>query len=91
MKTELIATKIAIFKGKEIRKTIYKNKWWFSVIDIIEALVGTERPRKYWNDLKKKLADEGYLEMSENIGQLKLLANDGKKSTIDCDYAEKTK
>ena len=49
------------------------------MIDIIEVLTGTERPRKYWNDLKKKLADEGYFEVSEKIGQLKLLANDSKK------------
>ncbi|MDA2936534.1 Bro-N domain-containing protein [Patescibacteria group bacterium AH-259-L05] len=81
-------TKIAIFKGKKIRKTIYKNEWWFSIIDIIEALTGTERPRKYWNDLKKKLADEGYFEVSENIGQLKLLANDGKKYLTDCANTE---
>ena len=33
------STKIAIFKGKEIRKTIHNDEWWFSVIDVIEALV----------------------------------------------------
>jgi len=48
-------TRIAIFKGKKIRKTIHKNEWWFSVIDVIETLTETERPRKYWNDLKIKL------------------------------------
>ena len=48
-------TKIAIFKGKQVRKTIHNNEWYFSVVDIIEALTGTDRPRKYWNDLKKKL------------------------------------
>ena len=83
-----MTTKIAIFKGKKVRKTIYKNEWWFSVIDIIEVLTGTERPRKYWNDLKKKLVDEGYFEVSENIGQLKLLANDGKKYLTDCANTE---
>jgi len=79
MKKEIATTKIAIFKGKKIRKIIYNNEWWFSVIDIIEVLTGTARPRKYWNDLKKKLINEGYNELSENIGQLKLLSNDGKK------------
>ena len=58
-------TKIAIFRNRKIRKTIYKNEWWFSVIDVIEALTGTERPRKYWNDLKKKLIQEGYIEVYE--------------------------
>ena len=46
-------TKIAVFKGKKVRKIIHSNEWWFSVIDVIEALTNTERPRKYWNDLKK--------------------------------------
>lgn len=64
------STKIAIFKGREIRKTIYRNEWWFSIIDIIQALTQTERPRKYWNDLKRKLKIEGYYEVSDNIGQL---------------------
>jgi prophage antirepressor-like protein len=76
------AEKIAVFRKpaatvcqhgeKEIRKTVHKNEWWFSITDIIEALTGNERPHKYWNDLKKKLMKEGYSEMSEKIGQLKL-------------------
>jgi len=81
-------TKIAVFKGRKMRKTIYNNEWWFSVIDIVEALTGTERPRKYWGDLKKKIIDEGYFEVSENIGQLKLLANDGKQYLTDCANTE---
>ncbi len=32
-----ITTKIAVFKGKKVRKTIYNNEWWFSVNDVIEA------------------------------------------------------
>jgi len=63
-------TKIAIFKGQKVRKTIYKNEWWFSVIDVIGVLTGTQRPRKYWNDLKKKIKKEGYNELSDFIGQL---------------------
>ena len=88
MNKKIPTTKIAIFQKKEIRKTIYKNEQWFSVIDIIEALTGTKRPRKYWNDLKKKLTDEGYFEMSENIGQLRLIATDGKKYLTDCTNTE---
>jgi len=65
-------TKIAIFRGRKVRRAIHKNEWWFSVIDVVEALTETERPRKYWNDLKKKLKEEGYVEVSEKIGQLKL-------------------
>jgi len=70
MTKEIVTTKIAVFQKTEIRKIIHKNEWWFSVVDVIEALTGTDRPRKYWNDLKKKLIKEGYSEVSENIGQL---------------------
>lgn len=83
-----LTTKIAIFQKKGIRKTIHKNEWWFSVTDVIEALTGTDRPRKYWNDLKKKLAREGYSEVSENIGQLKVAAADGKMRETDCANTE---
>lgn len=88
MNKEDNTTKIAIFQKKEIRKTIYKNEWWFSVIDIIEALTGTDRPRKYWSDLKKKLVKEGFFEVSEKIGQLKLVAPDGKMRETDCANTE---
>lgn len=81
-------TRIALFKGKKIRKTIYNNEWWFSVIDIIEVLVGGERPRKYWSDLKRKLVSEGYIEVSERIGQLKMMAPDGKMRETDCANTE---
>jgi DNA-damage-inducible protein D len=86
--TKEIITKIAIFQKKEVRKVIHKNEWWFSIIDIIEVLTGTARPRKYWNDLKKKLENEGYFEVSENIGQLKIMAPDGKKRETDCANTE---
>jgi len=81
-------TNIAVFRGKEIRKLIHKNEWWFSIIDVVEALAGTERPRKYWNDLKKKLSEEGYDELSEKIGQLKMLSSDGKRYETDCANTE---
>jgi len=77
-------SKIALFKGKQIRRTIHKNEWWFSIVDIVEALVGNNRPRKYWSDLKVNLKKEGYSEVSEKIGQLKLKAPDGKMRETDC-------
>jgi prophage antirepressor-like protein len=46
-------TKLAVFEGKRIRKILHEGEWWFSIIDVIETLVGGDRPRKYWNDLKK--------------------------------------
>ncbi|MEK7577619.1 MAG: hypothetical protein AAB492_03345 [Patescibacteria group bacterium] len=74
------STKIAIFKGKEIRKMIYRNEWWFSVVDIAQVL--TDQPedyaaRKYWNKLAQRLRDEGS-EVVTNCHRLKLIAPDGK-------------
>ena len=53
------------------------EKWYFSIIDVIEILTGTDRGRKYWNDLKRKLQKEGS-ELSDKIGQLKMQSKDGK-------------
>jgi DNA-damage-inducible protein D len=88
MTQKIVTTKIAVFQKKEIRKVIHKNEWWFSIIDVIEVLSGTDRPRKYWSDLKRKLMSEGYNELSEKIGQLKLPASDGKKYLTDCANTE---
>ena len=81
-------THLAIFRGKHIRRTIHQNEWWFSVIDVVAVLTGTDRPRKYWNDLKMKLNEEGYVEVSEKIGQLKLRSSDGKMYKTDCANTE---
>lgn len=59
-----------------------EEKWYFSVVDIISVLTGTDRPRKYWNDLKNKLEQEGS-ELSDKIGQLKMTALDGKSRETD--------
>jgi hypothetical protein len=70
---------IQIFEDKQVR-TVWdpeQEKWYFSIIDVIEILTGTDRPRKYGSDLKSKLKKEGS-QLSEKIGQLKLLSSDGK-------------
>lgn len=80
--------KIAIFQEKQVRRAWYNEQWYFSIIDVIEILVETDRPRKYWADLKKKLTAEGYKETSEKIGQLKMVAADGKNRLTDCANTE---
>jgi len=64
---------IKIFESKQIRSmwVTEEEKWYFSIIDVIELLTGTDRPRKYWSDLKAKLVKEGS-ELSEKIGQLRI-------------------
>ena len=51
----------------------------FSIVDVIAILTGTENPRRYWSDLKRKLKKEGAVELYEKIVQLKMLSSDGKK------------
>jgi DNA-damage-inducible protein D len=82
------ANKMAVFHGKAIRKIMHDGEWWFSIIDVVDVLTGSERPRKYWNDLKKKLKTEGYVELSEKIGQLKIRSSDGKFYETDCANTE---
>jgi BRO family, N-terminal domain len=80
---------IKIFEEKNIR-TLWdseQEKWYFSIIDTIEILTGTDRPRKYWSDLKAKLKKEGSL-LSEKIGQLKMQSADGKFYLTDVSDTE---
>ncbi|MGZ9677224.1 hypothetical protein [Flavobacterium sp. GNP001] len=51
---------IKLFEAKKVRSHYDAEKeiWYFSVIDVIQILTGTDRPRKYWSDLKKKLVKE---------------------------------
>jgi hypothetical protein len=79
-------TSIKLFDSKKIRVhwDNESEKWYFSVIDIIETLTKSNNPRRYWSDLKRKLTKEGLNQLYEIIVQLKLEASDGKKYTTDC-------
>lgn len=75
---------IQLFEEKNVR-TIWdseQEKWFISIIDVIEVLTETDRSRKYWSDLKSKLKKEGS-GLSENIGHLKMQAPDGKMRLTD--------
>jgi len=75
---------IKVFEDKQVRSVWDedKEKWYFSIIDVIEILTESPRPRKYWNALKTKLNAEGS-QLSHNVGQLKIEASDGKKYMTD--------
>lgn len=77
-------TNLKIFEQKQVRTHWDEENeiWYISIIDVIEVLTGTDRPRKYWSDLKAKLKKEGS-ELSEKIGQLKMTAPDGKMQLTD--------
>ena len=73
------------FFEKKIIRTAWneqEEEWYFSIVDVVGVLTESERPRKYWSDLKKKLQQEG-CEVSEKIGHLKMLSADGKMRLTD--------
>jgi hypothetical protein len=75
---------IKLFESVNVRSqwNVEEEKWYFSVIDVVQILTESERPRKYWSDLKAKLSKEGS-EVSEKIGQLKMRSYDGKERETD--------
>lgn len=77
-------TRIAIFKKKEIRKTLHNGEWWFSVIDIVEALTESTNARDYWYQMKTRVSAEEGIQLSTICRQLKLRAPDGKMRETDC-------
>ncbi len=76
---------IKIFEQKQVRThwDEQQEKWYFSVIDVIDILTESSVPKRYWSDLKKKLTKEGS-QLYEKIVQLKFEAADGKKYATDC-------
>ena len=75
---------IQLFEDQPIRAAWdeEKEEWFFSVVDVCQVLSGTDNPRRYWSDLKRKLKAEGS-ELYEKIVQLKMKASDGKKRMTD--------
>ena len=79
------------FDGQSIRRVYDEatDTWWFSVTDVVQVLTDSNNARRYWSDLKRKLAQEADSEQPyEKIVQLKLTAPDGKQRETDCATAE---
>lgn len=75
------------FDGQDIRRVYDEvtDSWWFSVIDVVQVLTDSSNARRYWSDLKRKLAQEAGSEQPyEEIVQLKLPGADGKQRLTDC-------
>ena len=74
---------VSNLRCKGIRRVWQDDEWYFSVIDIVEAITDSTIPKRYWSDLKIKQKDEGF-EPYEKIVQLKLPAEDDKLRMTDC-------
>jgi len=77
-------TQIILFKNKKVRRVFHNGEWWFSIVDVIEALTESDRPSVYWTAMKARVQNEGKFELSTICRQLKLLAPDGKMRETDC-------
>lgn len=75
---------IKLFQNQRVRVEWDKDqeKWYFSIVDVIEILTQSVNPRKYWSVLKTRLKKEGS-EVATNCSRLKLLASDGKMRLTD--------
>ena len=75
---------IKVFEEKKVR-TLWDSEteeWYFSIVDVVAVLTDSENPRRYWSNLKRKLAKEGS-QLYEGIVQLKMLSSDGKYYKTD--------
>ena len=82
--------KIQLFENQSIRTAWNEEQeeWYFSIVDVIHVLTGSENPRRYWSDLKRKLKAEGANQLYENIVQLKMVSSDGKSYKTDAATTE---
>ncbi len=77
---------LIVFEGTKIRRTWHDSQWYFSVVDVVEALTDSPTPRQYWGKIKDREFKQ--LELSPIWVQLKLLSSDGKKYDTDCANTE---
>ena len=68
--------KIAVFKGRGVRRVLLEGKWWFSVVDVVSVLTDSDNPRDYWYKMKIREKDEADVQLSTICRQFKLTAPD---------------
>jgi len=76
---------VQLFEDKKIRTAWdeEQEEWYFSVVDVCEVLAGSDNPRRYWSDLKRKIKKEGSNQLYEEIVQLRMKSKDGKYYKTD--------
>jgi len=82
-----VANQLVVFKQKSIRRTLHNNEWFFSVVDVCQALTESPDAGAYWRKLKQRLSEEGS-EVVTFCHGLKLPAPDGKLRETDCANTE---
>ena len=77
-----------LFMGQKIRRVLFEDEWWFSVVDVVRTLTNSDRPDGYWVAMKARVKDDDGIQLSTICRQLKLMATDGKKYSTDCANTE---
>ncbi len=80
--------KLIVFQNKNIRRIWHENEWFYAVVDIIEVLTESAKPRDYWYRVKKRASEDEKMELSTICRQLKVQSKDGKKYNTDCSNTE---
>jgi hypothetical protein len=77
-------TAVKLFEQKQVRSVWNEEdeKWYFSIVDVIDILTASPNARKYWSVLKTRLKKEGS-QLTTNCSQLKMLSSDGKYYKTD--------
>ncbi len=83
---ELSLTKIVVFKGRNVRKTIYKNEWWFVVEDVVMALIDSKDAKQYIQ--KMKLRDPELTKGWVQIVHTLLIETSGGSQKMNCANTE---
>ena len=85
--TDTTTDKLALFEGKQIRKTLHNGEWWFSVADVVEVMTESVDTRQYIKRMRQRDP-----ELDSNWGTictpLELLAPDGKRRKTNCSNTE---
>jgi len=75
------SNKLVLFEGNKIRRVMHKNEWWFSILDVVDALTNSPQPKTYWAKMKDR---DGELSKPFPFWeQLKMVAGDGKMRETD--------
>ena len=79
-------TQIALFKGRQIRKTLHENEWWFVIVDIVAALTDSAQPDGYLKDMRRR-----DLELAKGWGQIATplsIPTEGGRQMLNCANTE---
>ena len=80
--------KLIVFQNKNIRRIWHEKEWFYAVVDIVEILTESTKPRDYWYRVKNRASEDEKMELSTICRQLKIQSKDGKKYNTDCSNTE---